>query len=68
MQVPALSSDGLGLTMFNVVRASDPAELDARSRVGDRLPRSSHAYHDRLRDRALWRMRFDQPDLQPGDA
>jgi hypothetical protein len=44
--------------MFKVVRASDTAELDARSRVSDRLPGSSREYRDRLQDRALWRMRF----------
>ncbi|WP_372623941.1 AraC family transcriptional regulator [Falsiroseomonas sp.] len=47
--------------MFNVVHASDPAELDSRSRVSDRLPGSSRNYRYHLRDRALWRMRFDSP-------
>ncbi|UPY37868.1 AraC family transcriptional regulator [Sediminicoccus sp. KRV36] len=49
--------------MFSVVRASDPAELDSRSRVSDRLPGSSRDYRYKLRDRALWRMRFDTPIL-----
>lgn len=47
--------------MFSVVRTSDPAELDSRSCVSDRLPGSSRDYRYRLRDRALWRMRFDSP-------
>jgi AraC-like DNA-binding protein len=47
--------------MFKVVHASDPAELDSRSRVSDRLPGSSRDYRYKLRDRALWRMRFTSP-------
>jgi AraC-like DNA-binding protein len=61
MSVPALSYNDARLTMFNVVRTSDPAELDRRSRVSNRLPESSRAYRYQLRDRALWRMRFDSP-------
>jgi AraC-like DNA-binding protein len=61
MSVPELSHDDARLTMFNVVRASDPAELDGRSRVSNRLPESSRAYRYQLRDRALWRMCFDSP-------
>jgi AraC-like DNA-binding protein len=49
--------------MFDVVRATDPAELDSRSRVSDRLPGSSRDYRYQLCDRALWRMRFDSPIL-----
>ena len=61
MSVSALSPDIARLAMFNVVRAIDPAELDSRSRVSDRLPGSSRDYRYQLRDRALWRMRFDSP-------
>jgi AraC-like DNA-binding protein len=61
MSVHALSHDDARLTMFNVVRASDPAELDGRSRVSNRLLGSSRAYRYQLRDRALWRMHFDSP-------
>ena len=61
MSVHALSYDEAGLAMFNVIRASDPAELDGRSRVSNRLPGSSRDYRYQLRDRALWRMRFDNP-------
>lgn len=49
--------------MFTVVHANDPSELDARSRVSDRLPGSSRAYRYRLHDRTLWRMRFERPIL-----
>lgn len=49
--------------MFNVVAAHDPAELDSRSRLSDRLPGQSRTYRYRLHDRALWRMRFDTPIL-----
>lgn len=48
-------------TMFNVVVSNDPAELDSRSRVTDRLPGQSRAYRYRLCDCSLWRMRFDKP-------
>jgi AraC-like DNA-binding protein len=61
VSVSALSPDVARLAMFNVVRVSDPAELDSRSRVSDRLPGSSRDYRYQLRDRALWRMRFDSP-------
>jgi hypothetical protein len=53
MSVSALAPDVARLAMFNVVRASDPAELDSRSRVSDRLPGSSRDYRYQLRDRAL---------------
>jgi AraC-like DNA-binding protein len=49
------------LRLFNVVQASDPAELDSRSRLRDRLAGTSREYRYQLRDPALWRMRFDQP-------
>ncbi len=53
--------DPLRLTAFNVVQATDPEELDVRSRVSERLPGQSRTYKYRLRDPALWRMRFNQP-------
>jgi AraC-like DNA-binding protein len=61
MPFNALPLDPARLTTFNIVRASDPAELDGRSRVSERFPESSRVYKYRLRDRALWRMRFDSP-------
>lgn len=61
MTVLALPSDTAPLKMFSTVLANDAAELDARSRVSDRLQGSSRAYRYRLRDRALWRMRFEDP-------
>ena len=61
MMNDSLAIDPARLTTFHVVRANDPAELDGRSRVSDRLPEPSRIYKYRLRDRALWRMRFDRP-------
>jgi AraC-like DNA-binding protein len=49
------------LSAFDVVRATDPSELGARSRVSGRLPASGRHYKYQLRDRALWRKRFDDP-------
>ena len=57
----ALVIDPSRLTTFNVVQATDPEELDVRSRVSERLPGQSRTYKYQLRDPALWRMRFDQP-------
>ncbi|BDG73110.1 AraC family transcriptional regulator [Roseomonas fluvialis] len=57
----ALAFDVSRLPTFNVVQAADPAELDSQSRVSDRFPTPSRMYKYRLRDRALWRMRFDAP-------
>ncbi|WP_270933609.1 hypothetical protein [Falsiroseomonas oryzae] len=58
MRIPALPTDSTARTTFKVGRASDTAELDAPSRVSDRLPGSSREDRDRLHDRALSRMRF----------
>lgn len=49
------------LGMFDVVRAKDPDDLSGTMRVSERVVRSSRVYTYQLRDRALWRMRFDQP-------
>ncbi|WP_172716993.1 MULTISPECIES: helix-turn-helix domain-containing protein [Neorhizobium] len=49
------------LRMFDVVRASDPDDLSGTMRVTERVVRSSRVYTYQLRDRALWRMRFDRP-------
>jgi len=57
----ALAIDAVHLPTFNVVQAADPAELDSGSRVSDRFPTPSRVYKYRLRDRALWRQRFDAP-------
>ncbi|MEO3470511.1 AraC family transcriptional regulator [Roseomonas sp. CAU 1739] len=61
MPAGALAIDPSRLTAFNVVQATDPEELDSRSRVSERLPGQSRTYKYRLRDPALCRMRFDQP-------
>ena len=61
MPLPAPLSRFDMLTTFSLVCASDPAELDARSRVSHRFAGTSRAYRYQLRDRALWRMRFDDP-------
>jgi AraC-like DNA-binding protein len=55
------SLDPQRLAVFNVVSASDPAELDSRSRVSERLPEPSRVYKYRLRDPALSGTRFDSP-------
>ncbi|MEO3474196.1 helix-turn-helix transcriptional regulator [Roseomonas sp. CAU 1739] len=51
------------LSSFDVIRVTDPGELGASSRISDRLPPSGRPYKYRLRDRGLWRMRFDDPIL-----
>ncbi|WP_158287714.1 helix-turn-helix transcriptional regulator [Falsiroseomonas bella] len=56
-----IGSAAAGLETFTVVRANDTAELDARSRVSDRLPGRGRDYRYRLRDRALWHRRFEAP-------
>ncbi|WP_207541024.1 AraC family transcriptional regulator [Sabulicella rubraurantiaca] len=63
MLVPTLSFDFDQLSLFNVVRVSDPSDLDTRSRVSDRLPGSSRDYRYQLLDRTLWRMRCNTPIL-----
>jgi AraC-like DNA-binding protein len=57
----ALDVDADRLPTFSVVQAADPAELDSRSRVSDRFPTPSRMFKYQLRDRGLWRMRFDTP-------
>lgn len=57
----ALAVDADRLPTFSVVQAADPAELDSRSRVSDRFPAPSRMFKYQLRDRALWRTRFDTP-------
>src|ERR1700710_552635 len=42
-----------------VTQTSDPMDLDARSRVSNRLPSLSRSYKYRLSDRALVGQRFD---------
>lgn len=61
MSTGALAINPASLAMFNVIQASDPGELDDRSRVSERFLESSRVYKYQLRDRALWRMRFDRP-------
>jgi AraC-like DNA-binding protein len=53
--------DARRLAGFSLVTSCDPAELDSRSRVSDRLPEPSRVYRYQLSDRALWRTRFDTP-------
>lgn len=61
MTPSAHRSDCDRLRMFDVVRANDTAELDSRSRVSSRLTGPASPYRFHLRDRALLRMRFDNP-------
>jgi AraC-like DNA-binding protein len=49
------------LAMFDVVRAKDPEDLSGKFRVTERAAHSSRIYTYQLQDRALWRMRFEQP-------
>ncbi|KRE02993.1 hypothetical protein ASE63_26140 [Bosea sp. Root381] len=49
------------LTMFDVVRARHPGDLDGRLRVTERVAKSNRVYTYQLQDRALWRATFDQP-------
>jgi AraC-like DNA-binding protein len=62
----APSPDVAHPAIFDVVCANDPAELDSRSRVSDRLPGSSRHYRYRLQDRALWHMHFSSPIFSIG--
>lgn len=46
---------------FKTVNSIDPAEFADSSRISARLPGASQQYDYQLRDRALWRMRFNEP-------
>lgn len=46
---------------FETTRSFDSAEFTARSNMSTRLPGPSQFYNYQLRDRALWRMRFNEP-------
>lgn len=46
---------------FKTISSIDPEEFTASSRISSRLPGRSHQYDYQLRDRALWRKRFDEP-------
>lgn len=46
---------------FAIVRATDPAELDQRSRISGRMPTTGQSYRYSLRERALWHARFAEP-------
>ncbi|TCR63003.1 AraC-like protein [Bosea sp. BK604] len=49
------------LAMFDVVRTNDPDDLNGQIHVPERAERSRRVYTYQLQDRALWRMRFEQP-------
>ncbi|MBW4657019.1 MAG: hypothetical protein KME20_28825 [Kaiparowitsia implicata GSE-PSE-MK54-09C] len=49
------------LTMFDVVRASDPEKLSGQFRVFERATQSGRIFTYQLQDPALWRERFKQP-------
>ena len=57
----ARTSDPALATKFETTCSTDAAEFTARSRISARLPGSSQFYDYQLRDRALWRRRFDEP-------
>jgi AraC-like DNA-binding protein len=46
------------LGTFAVAETNDPKELDAKSKISERLPELSRTYKYRLRDQALLRMNF----------
>ncbi len=46
------------LGTFAVAETNDPTELDAKSKISERLPELSRTYKYRLRDQALLRMNF----------
>lgn len=49
------------LSAFDVFRVHDAAELDTRSSISERFPATGRLYKYQLRERALWRTRFEQP-------
>jgi AraC-like DNA-binding protein len=52
---------------FKTVSSIDPAEFTSGSRISTRLPGASHHYDYQLLDRALWRMRFNEPIFAMAD-
>jgi AraC-like DNA-binding protein len=61
MPMAATMIDPALLTMFDVVRASDPEKLSGQFRVSERATQSSRIYTYQLQDPALWHQRFEQP-------
>ncbi|MFL1464272.1 AraC family transcriptional regulator [Roseococcus sp. DSY-14] len=59
--VPAPTDPGGSLGLFTITRCSDPAELDCRSRMSDRLPGQSREYRYTLQDRSILGARFASP-------
>jgi AraC-like DNA-binding protein len=55
------TADATVALKFATTLSADAAEFTASSRISTRLPGSSQEYEYRLRDRALWRRRFDRP-------
>ena len=49
------------LSAFDVFRVHDAGELDTRSSISERFPATGRLYKYQLRERALWRTRFEQP-------
>lgn len=61
MPMPAPVIDPALLATFDVVRARHSEDLSGTFRVTERAPQSSRTYTYQLQDRALWRLRFEQP-------
>lgn len=59
--------DPAAAAKFKTTRSTDPAEFTASSRISTRLPGVSYNYGYQLRDRALWRMRFNEPIFTMAD-
>jgi len=52
---------------FEITCSNDPVEFTARSCISARLPGNSQYYNYQLRDRELWRMRFNEPIFSLAD-
>ncbi len=51
----------MALTLFDVSATSDGSLLDGTSRVVERVAQPKTTYAYQVRDRSLWRQRFDRP-------
>ena len=53
--------DPAAAAKFKTIQSTDPAEFTANSQISNRLPGVSYSYNYQLQDRALWRMRSNEP-------
>ncbi|MGO4677387.1 helix-turn-helix domain-containing protein [Bosea sp. 2YAB26] len=59
MATPAIDIERLA--MFDLVRARDPGDISGKTQVMERGVQSSRVFTYQLRDRTLWRTRFNRP-------